>query len=117
MDKKRVVLISVPSLLGEGLERILRGAEDMELIGPWNVDSQVLSQLSQLAPDVVLVAQEDGEQAGIASLTARIVEQYPDLAVVRIGLQHDTLRVYTSHALSARSAELIETIRSLPVFR
>jgi len=117
MDKKRVVLVWVESLLGEGLEHILRGLEEVELIGPWNLEPQVLSRLSQETPDVVLVAGDEGEHEAMASLTARILDQYPDLPVVRIGLEQNTVRVYTTHTLPAHSADLIETIRSLPVLQ
>ncbi len=112
-----MVLLGAESLLGEGLEHILRGLEEVELIGPWNLDPQVLSRLAQEAPDVVLVAGDEGEDQAVASLTARILDQYPDLPVVRVGLGQNTVRVYTAHTLPAQSADLIETIRSLPVLQ
>ncbi len=116
MDKRRVLLLWVQPLLGEGLEHILGGLEDVELIGPWVLDSQVLSRLSEEAPDIVLMAEGEGEEGGgVASLTAQILERYPDLPVVRIGLKQNTVRIYTSRTLPARSADLIETIRSLPL--
>jgi len=116
VDKRRVLLLWVQPLLGEGLEHILRGLEDVELIGPWVLDSGVLSRLSEAAPDIVIVADGDGEEGErVVSLTAQILECYPDLPVVRIGLEQNTVRVYTSRTLPARSADLIEAIRSLPV--
>lgn len=115
MEKRRVLLLCVQPLLGEGLEHILSRLEDVELIGPWVLDSRVLSRLSDEAPDIVLIAEQEGKREGVASLTAQILERYPDLPVVRIGLEQNTVRVYTSHTLPARSADLIEAIRSLPV--
>lgn len=111
MDKRRVLLVCAQPLLGEGLEHILRGLEDVELIGPWGLDPQVLSRLSQEEPDVVLVA--DGER--VVSLIAHILERYPDLPVVQIGLEQNAMRVYTSRRLPTRSADLIEVIRGLPL--
>jgi DNA-binding NarL/FixJ family response regulator len=63
MDKRRVLLLCVQPLLGEGLKHILTGLEDVELIGPWDLDSGVLSRLSEEAPDIVIVAEGDGEES------------------------------------------------------
>ncbi len=116
MDKRRVLLLCSQSLLGEGLERILGGLEDVELIGPWVLESQVLSRLFEAVPDIVVVAEGEREDAGsVTSLTAQILESYPDLPVVRIGLEQNAVRVYTSRTLPARSVDLIEAIRNLPV--
>jgi DNA-binding NarL/FixJ family response regulator len=116
MDKRRVLLLWVQPLLGEGLEHILRGLEDVELIGPWDLDSGALSRLSEEAPDIVIVADGEREKGeSVASLTAQILERYPDLPIVRIGLEQNALRIYTSRTLPARSADLIEAIRGLPL--
>lgn len=116
MDKRRVLLLCSQSLLGEGLERILGGLEDVELIGPWVLESQVLSRLFEAVPDIVVVAEGEREDAGsVTSLTAQILESYPDLPVVRIGLEQNAVRVYTSRTLPARSVDLIAAIRNLPV--
>lgn len=114
MGKRRVLLLWVQPLLGEGLEHILSRLEDVELIGPWRLNSKVVSRLSEAAPDIVLVAEGEGECKSVASLTTQILEQYPDLPVVKIGLDQNTARLYISHTLPARSADLIETIRRLP---
>jgi hypothetical protein len=37
MDKRRVVLLCVESLLGESPEKLLSREENVELIGPWEV--------------------------------------------------------------------------------
>jgi DNA-binding NarL/FixJ family response regulator len=116
VEKRRVLLLWVQPLLGEGLEHILRGLEDVKLIGPWVMDSQVLSRLSEAAPDIVLVAEGAGREGeSVTSLFAQLLERYPDLPVVRISLEQNAVRVYTSRTLPARSADLIEAIRSLPV--
>jgi hypothetical protein len=76
----------------------------------------VLSRLSEAAPDIVLVAEGAGREGeSVTSLFAQLLERYPDLPVVRISLEQNAVRVYTSRTLPARSADLIEAIRSLPV--
>ena len=111
MDKRRVLLVCAQPLLGEGLEHILRGLEDVELIGPWGLDSGALSRLPQAEPDIVLIA--DGE--GVVSLIAHILERYPNLPVLHIGLEQNAVRMYTSRRLPTRSADLIGVIRGLPL--
>jgi len=114
MAKRRVLLLCAQPLLGEGLETILSRLEDMELSGPWAPDAQVMDRLLKDVPDIVLVVEKEKEDQSITSLMTGILERYPDLPVVRIGLVQNVIRLYTSRTLPARSADLIETIRSLP---
>lgn len=114
MDKRRVLLLSVQSLLSESLENVLSQVEDVELIGPWKLDGHALDRLAERAPDVVLVAEEAEECDNTASFTSQILERYPELPVVRVALGQSVVRLYTSQALPARTADLLETIRSLP---
>ena len=41
MEKQRVLLICIQSLLVESLERILSHDDSIELIGPWRSNDQV----------------------------------------------------------------------------
>jgi hypothetical protein len=109
-----VLLLCVQSLLGESLENVLSQVEDVELMGPWVLDGKTLARLSQQMPDIVLIAEEDEACESVAAFTTQILDQYPDLPVVRIGWEQNVIRLYTSHMLPARRAELIEIIRSLP---
>jgi len=114
MKKKRVLLLSADSLLGESIERMLSQLEDVELIGPWRLDADVLPRLAGEIPDMALVIQ-GGESAEKGQpLASQLLEHYPNLPVVRIGLQENVIRVTATRTLPARSAALIELIRSLP---
>ncbi len=115
MGKWRVLLLCVQSLLGESLEKILSQEKSVELIGPWDLDAPVLDQLSRNAPDVVIVAEAEGESEKVASLTAQILDHYPGVSVIRVGLEQDTVRVYTSRAVLARVVDLMEAIRNLSI--
>lgn len=114
MLKRRVLLLHMPSLLAEGVERLLRQIEEVELIGPWDLNAQMIAHLSETAPDMIVIAEEDADAASTGLLINRILEQHPDLPVVRIGIQQSTIRLYTSRALPARTTELADLIRSLP---
>ncbi len=117
LNKRRVLLLDTQPLLGKGLELILNQLEDVELIGPWDLDRPVLSRLAKQGPDIVLVAEDQEQSRRLTALIGRILERYPDLPVIRIGLERNRLRLYCSRSLPAHSANLIELIRSLPVKR
>lgn len=115
MDKKRVLLLSTHPLLSEGLHNLLGSVADLELIGPYDLNTFTLTGLAEHAPDVVLFAEQDENHALMNTLTLQILKDYPDLPVIHVGLSvNNVMRVYTSHTLPARRADLIETIRCLP---
>jgi len=119
MEKHRVLLLSAHPLLSEGLGNLLSTLEDVILIGPRDLGSFALTDLVADAPDAVLFAGQEDDYATINSLMIEIWKHYPDLPVIQVGLAandaNHIVRVYTSHTLPARSADLIETIRSLPI--
>ena len=114
MRTQRVLLLCCQSLLGESLQAILSGEEDVELIGPWQPERQMLAQVVEAAPDVIIVAEEDKVAATTAALTAEILAQCPSIPVIRVGLAHSVVQLYTSSTLPARSSDLMRAIRSLP---
>ncbi|RMD59629.1 hypothetical protein D6833_11135 [Candidatus Parcubacteria bacterium] len=113
MEKRRVLLLCVNSLLGESLEQLLKQLEDVQLVGPWSLDADVLSRLPEVVPDIVLVVHGNEEPDRLAPLTSQMLERYPNLPIVQIGLQENVIRVYASRTVPARSADLIDVIRSL----
>ena len=114
MIKRCILLLCPPTLLGEGVACILRQVEDVELIGPWAVDDWTLTRLSDIAPDVVLVAEPEGECDNEAFVTSEILEHYVDLPVVRICLSDTAMRVHSARKMPASSAALLEVIRDTP---
>ena len=114
MQTKRVLLICSEYLFGIGMETILRAAMDVDLIGPWGFSQDICQRIVEARPDVVVIAAGDPHSGEIASLTAAIIEQYPELSVIRTGLTENTLRVFSTHTLPGRGVDLLETIRNLP---
>ena len=115
MAARRIVLVSAHPLLSEGLQRVLGTTDDFSLVGPFALDGFDLDALARHAPDVVLFAGEDDDDPAIGALVLSILQHAPDLPVIQVGLSgHSVVRVYTSHTLPARSADLIDTIRALP---
>jgi DNA-binding NarL/FixJ family response regulator len=117
MIKRRVALLSDRHLLGESLEHTLRHFEDVEVIGAWALDEQVLSLLSAQTIDLLLIAEREPPGEEITFLTGQILETYPNLPVIRVTLDQNVLRIYTSQTLPARTAQLIDVIRHLPIPR
>ena len=115
MLKRRVLLLRAPSLLAEGIERLLRQMEDVELIGPWDLNTELVSRFPEATPDIVLMVEEGTHTEVTGALINQILEQHPELPVVYVGMQQNTIRLYTSRALPARATELVDLIRSLPL--
>lgn len=101
-------------LLGEGLQSLLQKENDLQLIGPWELKDNFLHLVPQYELDVVLVADEDPNSEGVVSLTNKIMQRYPDLPVIRVGLTQNIFYIVETHAFPARGTDLIETIRGLP---
>lgn len=114
MKKQRVLLICSQHLFGESMETILRAAADVELVGPWELGEEVCQRIAEARPNVVVIADEESQEEVVAHLTSAIIEQYPELSVIRAGLNENVFRVFSTHTLLARGADLLETIRNLP---
>ncbi|HRJ40868.1 MAG TPA: hypothetical protein PL105_03265 [Caldilineaceae bacterium] len=115
--QKRILLLCGQSLLAEALQNIVEPLEGVELVGPWAPEVATLEQIRQdevgEAFDLILIA--DGRGESEAMLVGQVMGQYPDLPVARIRLDDSEIHLYTSRALPARRADLIELIDSLPV--
>ena len=116
MQKRRVLLICSEGLFGEGMERVLRAAEDVELIGPCSLKDGIGSQIAELHPNVVFIADEDSQSEAVSHITNAIIEQSPELSVICAGLTENVVRVFSTYLLPARGIDVLETIRDLPAW-
>lgn len=114
-NEPRLVLICEPHLLGEGLEKILTSLSDIEFVGSWPIDNRILSRLSQQPLDILLIGDDKSRNEQITRLTAKILEKFPDLSIIRVSMQNNTLQVYSSQRMPARMASLLEVIRNVAV--
>lgn len=115
MPKHRVLLVCPPHIFGESLESILRAAKDVTTIGPFTCEQDILSQIVDSRPDVVVLAGENAQDDSLKHLAACIIEQHPDLPIICTELRENLFRVFSTHTLPAHRANLLETIRKLPV--
>src|SRR3990172_8081528 len=112
MQKQRVLLVCSQHLFGESIESILRAAQEVELIGPWSLAEDICQRIAEAHPNVVVIAGDDlPDQA--ASLTLAIIEQFPEVSVIRTGMAENVLRVFSTHTLPARVTNLLNAIRQL----
>ncbi len=111
MEKSQVVLIQMHPLLGEGLQRILRSFDDIDLITlPCTEIEEIDGCLSNVRPDVVLLAGEK-EDDHSTHLISNLLKHYENIPIVWVELETNQLRFFTSHTLTATSAELLHAIQ------
>jgi chemotaxis response regulator CheB len=116
MKQHRVLLLSDTPLLSEGLANLLGKMDDLMLVGPRSISGFTVSDLRVCAPDVVLFAEQETGDPARNTVLLQILQHVPDLPVIQVSLSaNNMVRVYTSRTLPARSADLIETIRQLPL--
>ncbi len=115
--QRRVLLISGGDLFGESLENMLHSLEDVTLLGPVAVGENIFAHIDQERPDIVLVVEGKHDLDRVSSLTSQIIERHPSLPVIRSTLSHSAVRVYTSREFPARTSELVQAIRGLPISR
>jgi DNA-binding NarL/FixJ family response regulator len=112
ISKPRVLLISSQHLFGESIEMVLRAEKEVELIGPWNLnDHDICERLAEVSPSVIVIADENLQSEIAAELTKSIIEQHPEISVIRTALNQNVFRLFSTHTLPARGEDLLETIR------
>lgn len=113
MSNPRVLLISSQHLFGESMETILRAEKEVELIGPWTLgDQDICERLIEVSPSVIVIADENLQSEVAADLTKTIIEQYPEISVIRTALNENIFRIFSTHTLPARGDDLLESIRA-----
>lgn len=115
MIKRRIILLSAQHLLCESLQNIFAKVEDLEVIGPLAIDEKNLDDLPLNCIDPVLIIEENTEPELIAHIMGKLLEKHPDLPIFTVTFERNTVRFYHSHALPAKSTDLLDVIRSLPV--
>lgn len=113
MERPRVLLVGFSPLFTEGLEKLLRQAEGLEVVGVARALAKALAEIETQHPDVVVLAC-GGEPDAASGLVADLLRVHPDLAIIRADLERDEIRVYDSHRVTARGADLLSAIRSVP---
>lgn len=95
-DRTRVVVVDDHPMVAEGIEAILEGYDDINVIATLSNGQSLIDQLDELAPDVVLM---DLNMPGLNGLSATeiVLERRPQTRVLVLSM-HDTPE-YISTAL------------------
>jgi DNA-binding NarL/FixJ family response regulator len=115
VNVRHVALFYSQQLLGESLAHLLSHMADIVLVGPWLIDEHALINLASQPPDIVLIADGEPPMEQAAILATQILDTYSELSVIRITLAQNIARIYSSSSLPARTADLVEVIRRLPI--
>ncbi|MDI6696696.1 MAG: hypothetical protein QME21_16735 [Anaerolineales bacterium] len=115
MEKRRVAILGAKQLLDESLEHLLRGLDDVQLLGPWVLDQRVLARLAAHSPQIILLAMPDELPEHSIQIIGQIMERFPELPLIQVYLEKNIVRFHSAQTLPARSAELIDLIRNLPL--
>jgi DNA-binding NarL/FixJ family response regulator len=120
-EKRRVLLVGQPTLLSESLEHLLNGLEDVEVVGSFNPDENVIDHCWEISPDLIFIVDDETGGNWASGLTvagkisAILLETCPELPIIRIRPDRNTLLIYTSQAVPARLADLVDLIRHMPL--
>ncbi|MFU1476725.1 response regulator transcription factor [Roseovarius sp. C7] len=93
----RIVIVDDHPMVAEGVEAILETYDDIEVVATLSDGQQIIDQVSQLAPDVILL---DLNMPGLGGLstTEIILERRPETRILILSM-HDSPE-YISSALS-----------------
>ncbi|MBI2854541.1 MAG: response regulator transcription factor [Chloroflexi bacterium] len=116
----RVLVVDDHAMVREGICLLLRGFEDIEVIGEAADGAQAIDQVERLKPDIVLMDITMPAMSGLEA-TQTIKERHPDIQVLALTVHESS--EYLRRALSlgasgymlkgATSAELVSAIRAV----
>lgn len=110
MRKRQVVIVGKHQLWCESLEFLLSKIIDVELAGVWEYDETFMERLKQLAPEILVIADDDLLRENGACLTAEFFQALPDLVILHATPSSNELQIFTSRTIPASQPELIAAI-------
>ncbi|MEL6912998.1 MAG: response regulator transcription factor [Pseudomonadota bacterium] len=93
----RVLIVDDHPMVAEGIEAILEGYDDLEIVGVFGNGRQAVEEAGATAPDVILMDLNMPEVSGLAA-TEMILEKHPDIRILILSM-HDSPE-YISTALN-----------------
>lgn len=118
MNKIQVLIVSQQVLFRQGIERSLSGIEDIEISGSTEANTNVLSAIDIMPPDVVLVDIDAPSDSGL-QLARKVKQRLPNIGVIVLTSGKDDTQPF--QALKAQASaylskevtadELADTIR------
>ena len=84
----RVLIVDDHPMVAEGIEAILEGYDDLEIVGVLGNGREAVDQVSALSPDVILMDLNMPDLSGLAA-TEMILESRPDTRILILSM-HDS---------------------------
>jgi chemotaxis response regulator CheB len=114
MTRRRVLILGQPSILTQGVQKILEQAEVVEIVGVAPLEAGNAATINRLQPDVVVLTDENGDPPVGEIYLARLLKTHPNLPVIVTSAAENTLYIYTSRRGLAQSPDLIAVIAASP---
>ncbi len=115
MEKRNVLLVSTQKLFGESMESLLKQADDVNLLGPWEPNEEILDKLAENLPDVIVMVEDQENNDKIHDLTTRIMHKFPQLPLILAGIDMAVFYVINTKTHPARGEDLLKIIRAMQV--
>jgi DNA-binding NarL/FixJ family response regulator len=86
--KIKILLVDDHQILREGLRSLVKGYDDMEVIGEAADGREALNMVEKLSPDVVIMDISMPDLNGIDA-TRMIINESPDVKIIALSMHHD----------------------------
>ena len=109
MNISRVFILASRPLFAEGVQSLLSGQPDIEVVGVATAAPDVFVQVQATTPDVVVIEARGREQS---RLVAQVLESIPGAKVVGLSLEDNRIHTYYQQSKQGRRVQdLLDTIR------
>lgn len=109
MYHRRVFILTSQTLFAQGVQSLLSGHPGINVVGAAVVGSDLLDQVREAAPDVIIVEAELEEQG---RLVTKLMECTPGARVIGLTLEDNRLHIYYQQTKESRGVDdLFEAIR------
>ncbi len=107
---KRIFMLSSQLMFSRGMENLLSGQVNVEIVGHESDTAQALKRIQELQPDVIILDSKDLASAS-SGVIASILKKAPSAKVIALNLTNDQIRVYHGEQRTARCVDdLLEVI-------
>jgi len=107
----RVFVLSGPSLFGNGIEALLGEEPGLDIVGRETDPRQAVGRIRECHPDVVVLADGEGETGLEAELLRLVREGFP-MSIVEVHLATNTVCIYCGEQQSILEAgALVHTVQ------
>ncbi len=109
MSISRVFILASRPLFAEGVQSILSGQPDMEVVGVADATPDAFAQVQTNTPDVVIIEARGEKQS---RLVGQVLESIPNVKVVGLSLEDNRIHTYYQQSKQGQRVEdLLEAIR------